>query len=288
MGSLTNISFLGSFAIIVLYTLNPSVCNTVCQLGIVFFGILHGINDIRILSLLKITGCKSKLCFQIVYLLLMIATLTAFTFFPLIMFTAFLFISAYHFGEQQFCGLNFPGNQLARFSFFISYGSLILCMLFLSHLDELNTAFNQLTGYEVSYVPIILIIISMAAVSNLLRIYLSCKPNINLLGELLLLLSIGSIFTYLDIVPAFAIYFLMWHSLPSIVTQIRFLYKLVAPWTFMKYVQTGIAYYFAALLLSAIYFVFVEPNIENAVVHLITAATIPHVITMYHLSKRIL
>ncbi len=120
---------------------------------ILSFGIIHGTNDLELIqknnNINKKGFSKKKFGFLISYIISILFFSICFYFYPSIGFIIFIFLSAYHFGEQH---LNFKVYNslkwtLLAFRFF--YGLLILSLLLFFHKEEVSKIILNITNFEV-------------------------------------------------------------------------------------------------------------------------------------------
>lgn len=218
------------------------------QLYVAFFlifsiGILHGSNDLAIMNKLsKAPGWKEVLISLGVYVLTVIVAGTLFYYLPELALAGFILFSGYHFGEQHW---NKYFGQMApplKYTMFSGYGLLVLFGLFYLNSAETTAIIKALTGFEVLkswYLwgtllsgGITLGLISYGHWRKLLS-------NSQLFVELFLLAVFGIVFNYANLIWAFAIYFIYWHSIPSIFEQLGYLYGEVSIKTFIKYLRSS-------------------------------------------------
>jgi Brp/Blh family beta-carotene 15,15'-monooxygenase len=114
------------------------------------------------------------------------------------------------------------------------------------------------------------------------------KQKFNIFLELFYLLLFCIVFFTASLVWSFTLYFILWHSLPSLADQVEFLYKEVNKETIIKYVKASFIYW----LLSVVgFFVLVQFFKDNPTVMLsfffsfLAAITFPHVLVMHKILK---
>ena len=74
--------------------------------------------------------------------------------------------------------------------------------------------------------------------------------------ELFLLLVFFIVFSSSNLIWSFAIYFILWHSIPSIIEQLDYLYKEISWKSFLKYIQKSFLVWLISILAigSLLYF----------------------------------
>ena len=104
--------------------------------------------------------------------------------------------------------------------------------------------------------------------------------------ELLFLFVFAIIFKTSSLIWGFAIYFILWHSIPSMFDQITFLYGAISFINFKKYFKAAFYYWLGSLIgILCLFFVFQKDYFFDALFFSFLAAiTFPHVwviVTMF-------
>ena len=226
--------------------LSDSFLDFLASFAVLTVGILHGANDLEILSK-KFKGSLNHLYTKFLIIYLMVVLLGAAFFFIIPSFTLILFVifSSYHFGEQHW------GERLsmkkANFAFYILYGALVLFMLFTLQYDEVIFVIIKISGYALSYEFFLYSCIGLG-VTLLICILLFQQLRVHFIRECIILLLLGVIFYINSLLFAFAFYFVVWHSLPSLREQLIFLYGNFNFNSFLKYLKSSIIYWIASLV----------------------------------------
>ncbi|WP_310555632.1 Brp/Blh family beta-carotene 15,15'-dioxygenase, partial [Flavobacterium sp.] len=113
-----------------------------------------------------------------------------------------------------------------------------------------------------------------------------------ILLEVFYLLVFTIIFLSSSLIWGFAIYFIIWHSIPSMIDQIKYLYIDVTFSNFKLYFKSAFFYWIASLFgIAILYYIFKDEKIFNALFFSFLAAiTFPHVLVilkMFGSSKRV-
>ncbi|WP_395058242.1 Brp/Blh family beta-carotene 15,15'-dioxygenase [Flavobacterium sp.] len=250
------------------------------------FGILHGAND-----LLLIENIKEKKdpipFFKIVsyYALVVLGGALLFYLLPWLVLVLFLIVSAYHFGEQQWQSLNQKASKRFSVLFQFIYGATILFLLFAFHLHEVQKIIFQITKISINTLHIITALKIIVAILFISGIYLYLKFDTLrklLLTETLYLLIFIIIFKSSSLIWGFALYFVLWHSIPSIIDQTKFLYGNYSFELFITYCKSALLYWGISILgISVLYLVFKQEQLFNALFFSFLAAiTFPHAIVI--------
>jgi Brp/Blh family beta-carotene 15,15'-monooxygenase len=258
---------------------------------ILSFGILHGANDILISkSIMNKKKQFSKM--KIIYLYIMVVVFGAvfFYFLPIITLLLFVIISGYHFGEQQFDYLN---EELIQHNFVFKtlYGLLVLFLLFGFHINNVIAVVYEITSYRIDKSLIIntLYLILILFTINYIFVFKKLKVNQSIfLKELFYLLVFAIIFKVSSLIWGFTIYFIVWHSMPSIINQTKFLYGSFNYFNFIKYIKAALFYWVVSLMgLFLFYFLFQDIKLFNTLFFSFLAAiTFPHVLVILMMFER--
>ena len=250
------------------------------------FGILHGANDLLLIEKIiykKEPNSKSKMLLY--YITVVIIGSLLFYIIPGITLFSFVIVSGYHFGEQQWKSLNINEFKFLTEAFHLVYGLLILFLLFAFHFDEVQKIVNAITNINF---PALYILISLKFLGGLfivLSIYFYFKHTILLRQfsiEIFYLIVFAIIFKSSSLIWGFALYFVLWHSLPSMIDQIKFVYGSFSFANFMTYCKSALIYWVVSLIgISLLYMVFKDVKIFNALFFSFLASiTFPHVFVM--------
>jgi Brp/Blh family beta-carotene 15,15'-monooxygenase len=206
-------------------------------------GILHGSNDLAIINKLG----SSKNVKQVVllfgsYILTVLVAAGLFYKFPILALSAFILFSGYHFGEQHWSDISTlsPGIRTALYS---SYGLTVLGLLFYLNGSETLSVIQMLTQKEYSESGFLIFLLFAAGFTVSIFTILLFRKRMDvsrLLFELFLFLVFAIVFKYATLIWAFSIYFIFWHSIPSILEQLQYLYSEVSVRSFRKYLKSSL------------------------------------------------
>ena len=257
------------------------------------FGILHGANDLQLIDKIDVLKDKknSTLRILIYYIMFVLIGILSFYIFPLVALLLFIIVSAYHFGEQQWQKLpnDLPIFTLILYRFL--YGFVILFLLFVFHTIQVQNIISTITTFEI---PVGYFWETLKA-SGIAFIFISCflywkilKIRKKLLLEFFHLIVFAIIFKSSSLIWGFAIYFVVWHSIPSIIDQIKFLNGSVSKKHFLSYCKAAGVYWFVSILgITFIYLFFKDEQLFNAVFFSFLAAiTFPHVLVITKMFRK--
>jgi Brp/Blh family beta-carotene 15,15'-monooxygenase len=247
------------------------------------FGILHGANDL-ILST-RTSDSKSNISFKknlLYYILVVLMGLLFFYILPIVALLLFILVSAFHFGDQQGLYLDFGISKYIVIIYPLIYGIFILFLLFFFHSKEVENIVSDIIRFKVSflYIKEVLLISGFILISVSAYFYWRVATiRKKLETELFFLLVFAILFKTSSLIWGFAIYFVIWHSIPSILDQIKFIYGEITLENFKTYCKNGFLYWLASILgIGLLYFLFRDKQIFNALFFSFLAAiTFPHV-----------
>ncbi|MGB5822100.1 MAG: Brp/Blh family beta-carotene 15,15'-dioxygenase [Saonia sp.] len=257
------------------------------------FGILHGSNDLKLLHTSPFNRRLGNGFFtiSIYYLMFIGLSILFFHFFPDIALVWFILFSGYHFGEQHWISKIKELSVVAKV-FFISYGLFILFLLFHAHWIEVSSIIQSITGFlpSFNYYSYPLWISAVVFVLSYLFLFKQKKASAAIVQEVFYLLVFYIIFNTASLIWAFAIYFVLWHSLPSLADQIKFLYGSVSKHNFIKYLKSSSIYWGISVLGLAVLFWTLKDSGETTFLPIffsfLAAITFPHVVVISRLNGR--
>ena len=276
------IGILTTFVFMLLaFLLSGSFMDIFWGFGVITVGILHGANDLEILSK-KFKGGVNKLYLRFLMLYLLVVILGAIFFFtlPSLALLIFVIFSSYHFGEQHW------ENKLAmyryNFLFYTIYGALIFFLIFTLQYDEVVVVIDRISGYTLTYELFLYPCIGLG-ITLIIWILFVKQLRIFFINECLLLLLLGGLFSVGSLLFAFAFYFVVWHSLPSLKEQLIYLHGDFNLKSFFKYFKSSFIYWIAALVSLFLVFRYVDFKADYFMplfFSFLAAITFPHTIVI--------
>lgn len=255
---------------------------------VISIGIMHGANDMLILSLKKMNKKSSKKNL-IIYISIVLSCVILFLLQPFLSILLFIFISCYHFGEEHLSD-KVSLNPIFDTIYFIVYGMLIFSMLFYAALPEVNQIMQELSNVEFSYLQIKYSLIFSLVFFLAMNLFLLWKKKILLpefLKELFFLGLLSLVFKTSSLILSFAIYFIFWHSIPSIIHQIFFISGDITKKTVLYYVKKALFYWLLSVVGLLILYLFIpQINLFSTVIFVILLSiTAPHIWVMYRMKN---
>lgn len=247
---------------------------------ILTIGIIHGANDVLIIK--KNNPQKFSWVSIILKYVFLILLFGFFYFFsPKLFLIIFIALSAYHFGEQHW--LEDKKEILFKerlFAFF--YGGFLLSLFLLLNFMESQEIIYEITKAKVPLKAFQVVLIFCSILLLLLGVFLYKRRlgvSERLWRELLILAILAAIFEYSNIIWGFAIYFIVWHSIPSIRSQIVYLFSDTSKQSLFKYFSNSFLYWFVSICaLMSLIFLFQDQKklLLSILFPFIAALTFPH------------
>lgn len=255
------------------------------------FGILHGANDLVLISQLENKKKQSFFKILISYIAIVLISALLFTKIPIIALTLFILVSAYHFGEQHWQDIEKNGNKIITKIFQFNYGLIILLLLFIFNKKEVIEIVFKITTVSIAEktISIAFFIVLLLFLINTYILYKKSETFKNIMIEqLFYLVLLCLIFKVSSLIWGFTIYFIFWHSIPSLNDQIRFLYGKYSFTNFKKYFKSAFLYWIISLVgISILYFISKDLIIFDALFFSFLASiTFPHAIVILKMYKK--
>ena len=255
------------------------------------FGILHGANDLVLISQLKNRNKQSFFKILISYIAIVLISALLFTKIPIVALTLFILVSAYHFGEQHWQDIEKNGNKIITKIFQFNYGLIILLLLFIFNKKEVIEIVFKITTVSIAEktISIAFFIVLLFFLINTYILYKKSETFKNIIIEqLFYLVLLCLIFKVSSLIWGFTIYFIFWHSIPSLNDQIRFLYGKYSFTNFKKYFKSAFLYWIISLVgISILYFISKDLIIFDALFFSFLASiTFPHAIVILKMYKK--
>jgi Brp/Blh family beta-carotene 15,15'-monooxygenase len=260
----------------------------IAYIMVVSIGILHGANDLLILSK-KDKGQSTFIKNLIIYIGIIGVCLLIYIFSPFLAILLFVFLSAYHFGEEHL-GARVSVNSVFDFLYFLGYGLFIFSLLLYQSISDVDKVMLELTGNTFSTKQVEITLIASAILLFIGSVYLIFTKRIAVsvfVKESFYLLLLFLVFKTTSLILGFAIYFILWHSIPSIIHQIEFISGDLNKINVLFYVKKALIYWGISIVSLLILYQIV-PDIElfsTVIFAILFAVTAPHAWVMYKMKN---
>lgn len=254
------------------------------------FGILHGANDLVLIN--QIEKKKKMVFLKIIsfYILIVLLSVILFTSLPTLALLLFLLVSGYHFGEQHWDSL-IENTSKYRKPFELMYGLFIISLLLFINANEVTSIIYQITEIQVK-INTYKIFLILTGVFLVLLSYLMIKKHAdfkkNIIEQLFYLVLLCVIFKSSSLIWGFTIYFIFWHSIPSLNDQITFLYGKYSFHNFKQYFKTAFLYWLLSLVgITILYYVAKDLVVFDALFFSFLASiTFPHAFVILKMFRK--
>ena len=294
MKKIYRFSIVSSFLCLWITSLLPeSIELTLGFLLIFTFGMIHGSNDILIINQIKKHSDRGLFKVLLTYLMVVSSAVLIFYFTPILALILFISFSSYHFGEQHWEELLSKLNKRLRIIFFFNYGLFILYLIFFFNLSSVVDIVYEITGIKLHTIFCNEIILGLSLMLIAILIYAYYNRILNLgsiFKELFSVVILAVIFNSSSLIWGFSIYFILWHSIPSLLDQVSFIYGDLNKENVLKYVKNAFPYWLISIIgMTLLFLIFKhEKHFYTLFFAFIAAVTFPHAIVMLSMfSKKV-
>ncbi len=261
-------------------------------LSLIFsFGILHGANDLELINQMESVRKVKFVKILAVYIFMILLSVLLFMQIPFFALMLFILVSSYHFGEQNWQKILRKCDKLISRLLQGSYGLLILSALFYFNIDETQKIINKITHVTIIESQFLLIFLAATLLYVVLSILILIRKNellVSFIEQSFYILILCVIFKVANLILGFAIYFILWHSIPSLHDQIKFLHGSYNIENFKKYFKSAFWYWIISLFgIFILYFISKDMVIFDALFFSFLASiTFPHFIVILKMYKQ--
>ena len=268
--------------LILSHLFNETVQSIAIMVGILTFGVIHGANDIILLSKnLEKSALNSKYLI-LLYSLLVLLSAIFFFYFPVIALTFFVLYSSYHFGEQQWTLYEKKKTNLSLLHF--SYGLFIFSMLFIFNEQDVSKIIYDITSILITENQFLLFFIISFSGLCLSLIFFYKEIIRQLSTQLVLIVLLSLLFYSSDLMLSFAVYFVFWHSIPSIVEQTNYIFGQNSYTSFIQYFKKAFIYWIVSMVGLVVFFYFLKDDqalLTSVFFSFLAAITLPHTLVIF-------
>jgi Brp/Blh family beta-carotene 15,15'-monooxygenase len=256
---------------------------------ILLIGIPHGATDYLIFQNLSrpMWGSKEMTQFYFNYVLLMAAYAMLWWFIPAVALAVFLIISMYHFGQSNWNYIPFE-NKWWAYGTYLLWGGFVLLTPILWHYGSAAVIIESIIGYAM---PVIAkpwreaFCIALFVANLWLTLYYFIQHDISrraFMDEIVNLFVLALLLINVPLLLAFTIYFVCWHSLSSMMDQIRFFRQQLTSYSLKDYMKNALPLSLVAIgSLGAFAYAQAQMNLPvniGLVFIFISVVTLPHML----------
>ena len=273
--------------LILSFFISQFVQNLIVFSGILSFGIIHGANDLLLLKKNLNTNKDSIISLLIPYLIMVFSFGIFFYLIPSLALIFFVLFSSYHFGEQQWTMFSEKKQNNLGF-FYFTYGLFLFSFLFWSN----NSLVSEII-YDITAINIDVVIYDYLLYSSTLGLIFLGIINFKSLSDQLivqsfLLVLLSVIFYNSNLLLAFGIYFVFWHSIPSIIEQSDYIYGYSNLKSFINYLKSALIYWIISLFGLLVLYSLLK-DYQSLLISIffsfLAAITFPHTLVIFKIKK---
>ena len=255
---------------------------------VISIGIIHGANDLLILST-KDKKNKTFIKNLIIYISIISFCVLIYFISSFLAIILFVLLSSYHFGEEHL-NSRIKVNLIFNSIYFLAYGLFIFSLLFYQSLFDVDKIMMELTGTSFSKIQVEITLITSTILLFSGSLYLiMIKKNDWMLffKEFFYLVLLFFVFSTSSLILGFAIYFIFWHSIPSIIHQIEFISGNLNKKNILFYIKKALIYWVISVVgLLGLYQIVPQIDLFSSVVFVILfAVTAPHTWVMHKMKN---
>lgn len=259
---------------------------------ILSFGISHGANDLLIIKKIRNENSTSYWKMLSIYIGTILIAILLFSFISWLVLLLFIIASGYHFGEQHWEKKKFTKQKIFHLLFQTNYGLLILLLLLHFHDEEVLKIIYGITDILISKDLLTISFVTSCFLQIVFFCYASYQSRMfqrNLIKELFYLIMFVIIFKVGSLIWGFTVYFIFWHSIPSLCDQIKFLYGDISFKNFKLFCQSALPYWIISMFGVVISYTYLrEYKIFDSIFFTFLAAiTFPHVIVIERMYNKL-
>lgn len=272
------------FLLLITGVMDPASQEIAGAFLILSIGLIHGAHDMFLMKKMK----EEKFSWLKIggrYLLIAAFFGGLYLLAPLLLISIFVLFSAYHFGEQHWLA-HLKGPRPTEIFFAFSYGLAVIILLLRLNFPEAYRIILEMVSYGISR-SLLDGLLVFCAVSLLVSGYFVYNSRMQLkkrmLREILILVLLSLLFANALIIWGFAVYFVFWHSIPSIISQVDFMYGETSLNKILKYFKKSFVYWFISIAGLAVLFYFLKDGRDrllSVILPFIAALTFPHALVI--------
>lgn len=271
--------------VILTQIINGFYLNILAFSGILTFGIIHGAND---LLLIKEVSNNYNFKLQFLYYIIMVSGFFLFFYnIPILALLTFVLLSSYHFGEHQWTLFHKTEDYFIK-PFYFFYGLTIFSLIFYLNLEEVSDIIFDITTIQLSVNFFFYLLITSSSLSFINSLLLYKKIKNQFITQIILLILLIITFKICGLIWSFAIYFVFWHSIPSIKEQTIFIYGKAEKESIKNYFKKAFLYWLLSIVVLIITYYLFRANQDKLIsifFSFLAAITFPHTFVVSKIKK---
>ena len=273
------------FCIILSLIFSDFYLNILAFSGILTFGIIHGAND---LLLIKEVSKNYNFKLQFLYYILMVGGFFLFFYkIPALALITFVLLSSYHFGEHQWTLFEKTKNHSTK-PFYFFYGLTIFSLIFYFNLNQVTEIIFDITKAQLTEDFFFYLLISSSLITFLISLFIFKHLKNQFITQIVLLILLIITFKNSALIWSFGIYFIFWHSIPSIKEQTIFIYGKAEKKSILNYFKKALLYWLLSIIVLLITYYFFrdsQSKLLSIFFSFLAAITFPHTFVVSKIKK---
>ena len=273
------------FCIILSLIFSDFYLNIIAFSGILTFGIIHGAND---LLLIKEVSKNYNFKLQFLYYIVMVGGFFLFFYkIPALALITFVLLSSYHFGEHQWTLFEKNKNHSTK-PFYFFYGLTIFSLIFYFNLNQVTEIIFDITKTQLTENFFFYLLISSSSITFLISLFIYKHLKNQFITQIILLILLIITFKSSDLIWSFGIYFIFWHSIPSIKEQTIFIYGKAEKKSILNYFKKALLYWLLSIIVLLITYYFFrdsQSKLLSIFFSFLAAITFPHTFVVSKIKK---
>ena len=271
--------------VILSFTFKDFYLNILAFSGILTFGIIHGAND---LLLIKEVSKTYNFKLQLLYYVIMVGGFFLFFYYiPILALITFVLLSSYHFGEHQWTLFDKIENSFIK-TFYFFYGLTIFSLLFYFNIEEVSEIIFDITTIQLSENFFFYLLVTSSLISFISSLLLYSKIKNQFITQIILLTLLVLTFKTCGLIWSFAIYFVFWHSIPSIKEQTIFIFGKAEKESIKNYFKKAFLYWLLSIIVLLLTYYLFKSNQDKLIsifFSFLAAITFPHTFVVSKIKK---
>ncbi|MDB9976624.1 Brp/Blh family beta-carotene 15,15'-dioxygenase [Flavobacteriaceae bacterium] len=273
------------FCIILSLIFSDFYLNIIAFSGILTFGIIHGAND---LLLIKEVSKNYNFKLQFLYYIIMVGGFFLFFYkIPVLALITFVLLSSYHFGEHQWTLFEKTKNHSTK-PFYFFYGLTIFSLIFYFNLNQVTEIIFDITKAQLTEDFFFNLLISSSSITFLISLFIYKHLKNQFITQIILLILLIITFKSSGLIWSFGIYFIFWHSIPSIKEQTIFIYGKAEKKSILNYFKKALLYWLLSIIVLLITYYFFrdsQSKLLSIFFSFLAAITFPHTFVVSKIKK---
>lgn len=254
---------------------------------LIAIGLPHGATDYLLFKRIQKSRLQKNqiIIFFLKYISAVLGFLVLWLVFPFLSFVIFILISSYHFGQSNWESINVSNKY--KFILNLFWGAFAIGGSVLWHWQTSKLIIGQVIGFvpDVSQDVMNMVQLGLVFINFIFVLILKNSKVLTTMQtwrELVKLVVLCCLFYFTPMLVSFAIYFALWHSLGSLISQLSFYRTLWPEFTLSEYYRQAAPYTLLAVLGFVVMvfghsYIFPGVSMISTFLVFIACVTLPHI-----------